>query len=611
MSSLIAGTRIARRRTRVVISTAAALAATAALASPAGAAVNGSHVVATVPDSSALELSGYPIGDALDIHVIRNGVVIGSAADTTVQDPKAKGIVNPNTDGILNVNGGTPPCWLNSTPQILPGDQVTVADASGTDSMIVQNVEATSIDQAPNGDVLVHGFAIAPGGGRYDPATFDASVQARITVPAGGGLFSNGRNNVRAGATKTDGTIAYDPPAAPGDPLPTTWTADFPLPPSDAALALANKNIEGVFTVGISELTIGRSPVAGPTAGCPPTVRNGVTSFDRSAVNASNFATPLTVNGATQPDATSVTVDVKDANGKAAPGSPFTVTPSGGTFQIPNVDVSTLADGTITATSSVVTPAGTIGGSSQSILKDIVAPTPPIADPNPSAGPIPSGTHVSLADDDATAAIHYTTAGTKPAAASPVFGAPILVDHAMTIRAIAIDPAGNVSPEASFAFTLTAPPVVTPPAAGGGGGATPPAAGPTTIIQQIPFAVPVLPAQAVQGTSVSSSPSPSTAAGRPAVRGLRVAVSGRALRVSLRLGSGANVVRFRVFRVKNGRVSGRALVTLLRPASASGTYTLRGAALRRLRRGSYALLADAGRSSSALGAAATVVFALR
>src|SRR3954453_9214261 len=78
VSNVSAGARVARRRTRAVISTAAALTAVAAFAAPAGAAVNGTHVVATVPDSSALELSGFPIGDALNIHVVRNGVVIGS-----------------------------------------------------------------------------------------------------------------------------------------------------------------------------------------------------------------------------------------------------------------------------------------------------------------------------------------------------------------------------------------------------------------------------------------------------------------------------------------------------------------------------------------------------
>jgi hypothetical protein len=52
---------------------------------------------------------------------------------------------------------------------------------------------------------------------------------------------------------------------------------------------------------------------------------------------------------------------------------------------------------------------------------------------------------------------------------------------------------------------------------------------------------------------------------------------------------------------------------MLRLPNASGRYsvTLRGAALRRLRAGRYALAADAGASTSAFGAVALVPFRLR
>jgi hypothetical protein len=110
------------------------------------------------------------------------------------------------------------------------------------------------MDLAANGDILVHGTATAPGGGPLDAATFAASVQARVSRPAGGVPFSNGRNTLRAGAGKFDGTIAYDGPGV------TTWTADFPAVGNDAALAMASKNFEGAFLIGLSELTIGRQP---------------------------------------------------------------------------------------------------------------------------------------------------------------------------------------------------------------------------------------------------------------------------------------------------------------------------------------------------------------
>src|SRR5690242_13191453 len=161
MSSCSTGARAARRRARAIISAAAAMTATAALASPAGAAVGGSHVVAVLPATQGLELSGYPLNDTLNIHVIRNGITIGSATGVTTPDRKT-----PNS-GVLNVAGGAPPCWTGNTPQILPGDEITVDDGgAGVDSTIVQNVGATSLERDPvTGDILVHGYAIAPGGG--------------------------------------------------------------------------------------------------------------------------------------------------------------------------------------------------------------------------------------------------------------------------------------------------------------------------------------------------------------------------------------------------------------------------------------------------------------
>jgi hypothetical protein len=560
------GARVARRRTRAVIATAAALGAAAALAAPAGAVVNGSHIVATLPESSTLELSGYSSGAHLTVNAKRNGVVIGTALTDVAPDGSAG--VNPVA------------CWQGSaTPQLLPGDTIEVSGDGPTDTATVQDVNATSLEIDPvTGNILVHGYARAPGGGPLDAASFSASVQARITAPKGTS-FSNGRRTLRAGATKFDGQIAYDGPGT------TNWTATFPPKGDDAALAQNATNFEGAYLIGVSELTIGRLPVAAPGAGCPPIQRNGVTNFDRAAVNASNAGSPLVVSGVTQPDATSVSVTVTDANGATA--GPVTVTPNGGVWKAPGIDVSGLADGALTAGASITTPAQTFNGSAGTILKDVVVPPAPVASPLP--GAFSAAQSVSLGDDDSTATIHYTTVGTRPGAGSPAFGTtPILVDHSLTIRAVAVDAAGNVSPEASFAYTI--------------GGA--PAGGGSSLVQQIPLLLPLAPRQGVQGTA-------STA--RPAVRGLSVAVRrGHALRAAMRLGGGAGVVRFRVFRARHGRPSGRALVTAARLPAADGRYvvTLRGRALRRLRAGRYVLEARAGTSRAALGAAARVAFRL-
>jgi hypothetical protein len=600
MSRRFSGVRAARRRPRAVISAAAVMAATAALASPAGAAVGGSHVVAVLPATQGLELSGFPLNDTLNVHVIRNGITIGSATGVTTPDKKNQNL------GDLNIAGGAPPCWTGSTPQILPGDEVTVDDGgAGVDSMIVQNVGSTSLERDPvTGDILVHGFAIAPGGGEYDPATFAANVQARITIAAGQ-LFGNQRNTIRAGGGKFDGTIAYDAPTV-NDPNPVTWTADFPLSDFDAQLALGSKDFEGVYTVGLSEITIGRTPAG--ASGCPAPAADSVTSFDRSAVNVANVATPMTISGVAEPGATNVSVVLSDTKGDKVTDP--NVVPSNGSWTT-TLDASGLLDGTLTATPTFSVSGQTdFVGATMTIAKDTVAPAPPIADPP--AGELANAQHVSLGDDDPTAAIHYTTAGTKPASASPVFGAPVLVDHAMTIRAIAIDPVGNESAESAFAYTVAAP--VAPPAGGGGGGGggVPPVSGGggPTIIEVIP-ALPIQPVAPGQGVAGNRVTSPA----RPAVSGMRVSVaSGHTLHVSMRLGRGASVVRFRVFRAgRGGKPTGSALVTLVRLPSASGRYavTLRGGALRSLRSGRYVLEAQAGASRAALGATARAAFSLR
>jgi hypothetical protein len=371
------GPRAARRR-RGVITTAVALTAAGALASPAVAAVADPHVLAAIPDASALELSGYPPNAKLTIEALRGPVVIGTATGTTsAGDGTAK-----NPGGDLAVNPDV--CWQGSSPQLLPGDTIRVTGA-GTDTMTIANVEATSFEQDLSGDILVHGFATGAGGAPLDAATFSASVQARLTTT--GALFDfNGRNTLRAGATKTDGTIAYDAPTL-NEPAPTTWTARFHLTTqADVDRALANKNVEGVLLVGLSELTIGRTPVGAPGAGCPPVQKNSVTSFGgRTAVNVANAATPMGISGAAQPDVTNVAVTLTDHNGKSVAYAG--VAPSGGTWTTAGMGVGGLADGTLTATPTMTsTSIGTFTGATSTILKDTVAPPAPVSS-------VPAGTY--------------------------------------------------------------------------------------------------------------------------------------------------------------------------------------------------------------------------
>jgi len=299
------------------------------------------------------------------------------------------------------------------------------------------------------------------------------------------------------------------------------------------------------------------------------------------------------VSGVAQPDATNVAVTISDPLGHTVTAPP--VAPVGGVYTTARMSVSGLSDGTLTATPTFTVPGQPpFVGATMTIRKDVVVPLAPVA--SPSGGTFTSTKAVTLDDDDQTAKIHYTLAGTTPSPASPVFGALISVDHSLTIRAIAVDAAGNASPEASFPFTIVSPAAVSPTAPASG-------AGTTTIIQQVPFLLPLAaPSQAVAGNRVASP-------ARPAVRGLTVAVGhGRALRIAMRPGSGAKVVRLRVLRASGGS----ALLTAVRSVSAGRvTITLSGPALRHLRAGAYLLEARAGASRGALGAATRTAFRLR
>jgi hypothetical protein len=580
LSSLTSGTRVARRRTRAIITTAGALAAAAALAAPAGAAVGGTHVIAVLPDSSGMELT-YPAKTTLGVSLIRGGTTLSTATVTT------------DSSGAAAINGGTADCWTGITPDILPGDTVEVTGPGFDDTMVVQGVTSERPVQTAPDTVVVHGTA--PG---RPPAS---QLEARVIGASADAFAINAKRVLRAGVGQQF-VIDYDGPTG------AAWTATYPgLSPADVQRALTATDSRGVVLPNLNELTISQNPVVrGPQPPCAaPLLRDAVTSSSPSSVNIAHAGQNLVLSGVSQ-DASSVAVSLDDENPATAPVTATTTatappSPSSGsqtwTATIPGAAVSGLTDGPLTVSATFTKLAGPpLAGGSLSILKDLSAPAAPTATPLPASGPFGTAQSVTLSDADASAAIHWTNDGSTPSASSPVLakGAAIAVTSSQTIRAIAIDPAGNAGPVASFAYVIGVP----APAGGGGGGTT-------TIIQQIPL----LPLSAVRvlGSRVTSP-------ARPAVRGLSVSVlSHRALRVAMGLDRGAAVVRLQVFRARGGAPAGSALVSALRLPIGSGRFvvTLRSSALRSLRRGSYVLAAQAGASRGALGTASRRTFRVR
>lgn len=592
MSNLLSGSRGAGSAARTAISTAAALALAAAFAGPAGAAPTGTHVIATLPDSSGMELSTYPANTSLAVTLIRDNV------------PIAHGTAVTDGAGDAAVNGGGTDCWTDMTPDMVAGDVVQITDAAGTftDTMTVEGTSAElPVKTAPD-TVEVHGTA-ADAQGNPLPIT---GVEARITSKV---LFANGKRLLRAGAGDPF-ALSYDAPGS------THWTATFSgLSSTDVDLALAPLESRGVFTsAGLNELTISQNPSArGPSAPCTaPLLRDAVTSSSPAAINIAHAGSNLVLSGVSQ-DASGVAVslDDQDPSTNAVAVAAVTPTPASGaqtwTATVPAAAIAGLKEGTLTASANYTLAAGTIGGGSLSILKDLVAPGTPGATPSP--GTYPTTQAVSLSVSDSTAAIHWTNDGSTPTASSPTLagGATIPVTATQTIRAVAIDPAGNPGPVATLAYTIAAPAPPAAPAAGGGAAAAGASTGggaAALVAQRIPLtgSVPVL------GGRKAPSGSPALA-----IRGLTVTVQRHhALRVSMRLPAGTGVVRLRVFRARKGRPTGAPLVTALRLPAANGRYavTLRAKALRALRSGRYVLEVQAGTSRRSFGTPSRRVFAL-
>ncbi len=87
--------------------------------------------------------------------------------------------------------------------------------------------------------------------------------------------------------------------------------------------------------------------------------------------------------------------------------------------------------------------------------------TPPVVTASPAGGAYAAGTTIALSANE-PATIRYTTDGSTPTAASPVYSTPIPLTASFTLRYLAVDAVGNTSVPASQAYTVgadTTPPV--------------------------------------------------------------------------------------------------------------------------------------------------------
>jgi hypothetical protein len=500
-----------RRRTRARrLTKALALTAlgSAALAAPAGAALNspspieGRNTVFPMRDFYAME--AYPPNSRLYVRVLRDGHVVGTASGVT------------DAAGLLEVNHPGGVCWDQpSTPDIIEGDIVqTSADPefdsvqNDVDQVISAGVMAEAAFDDGHGNVVMKGTAQAVDANGelvFNPVTGApvpgdlANLESRIVQPELGPLI--GKRDLRAPggiAGQYTGTLAFDAPGS------IHWTAVFSgLDQDEIDVAVAGESrilswmatdpAGGRLGVTIYEADLIGGPGFG---GCPNLASYAVTGSNPASVNiGTSSLANLRVSGVSN-HASLVELTLDDEADPATPAItlPGVVpNPASGdqtwSVDIPMSQVLTLDDGPLTASAlytvgqrqvgerpvmdpntgqQAVDGDGNpifepifepikIGGATRAIQKDLVLPAAPVATPGEGLYRVRQSVELSIvAPEDLDGVIRYTRNGSVPTATNgSTFGpADLQVSADQTIKARVMDPAGNLSP---IAATCTSP----------------------------------------------------------------------------------------------------------------------------------------------------------
>jgi hypothetical protein len=429
---------------------AAAILGSAALAGPAQAqapdptAAHPPEIALTYNTGEILAIeTGTGAGDPAEVR--RNGTLIATGA---FDGDSAEGFA-VNSQHLVDA-GVTSGCWDNFLPQILPGDVVTAAGADIT----IPDIWAA--DPVVEGDtIVVHGTA-GPG--------VDFGLMSVQIHPANEARFDNmgssGGAFLDSGVAKGfAATLTRDAGSS------TNWTARFTGLGSQIALA------QGASAVVLTDSTGGVDPAAGeviqlvgyesgvtptPAGGCAGAFApNEAKSVSRGLINAANVGSDLSITGVSQPGANATGVTLIDANGKTVSGAASGA--ASWTGSIAGSALATLADGPIRVASTYSIGAGrTVSGL---LTKDTTAPGAPRASVTP--GSYTSTQNVGLSASEGT--IRYTTDGSEPNGNSASYTRPISVDRSQTIKAVAIDAAGNASSISEFGYAIGAPAVAPRP----------------------------------------------------------------------------------------------------------------------------------------------------
>jgi hypothetical protein len=575
--------------------TAAAVAGSVALCADANAAltepgsVRTGHNVSVFHEIDFVATFGHQVGTPLRVEVFRGSHLIARAEGPAVSTPEGGGLeVNHGPEGTPAPGD----CWSKATADIRPYDKIVVTDADGgTDTILVDDIVVESgpvPDPDVPGDVVLTGHARSALGG---PVADALEGEFRLT------------SKLRGGPER----IERD-----GESFKAIYTPPYTMERGGPATPVQLTNPAAEHTIGFGHtfpFATGETQIAdagsapGPALGCEGLApaasdANAATAVDREVVGP---GAGLAVSGTATGTVDGVSVTLDDGPDGAAPvvasTTELTLTDNaptgadrGWTVAFSAAELATFgANANLTAT-----PAFTGGGAATAppirVRRDTVAPAAPQA--SPAAGRH-EGTQLVDLFAEAGAVIRYTMDGSVPTASSPRFGASLLVDRTTTIRAIAIDAGGNVSPVATLTF------VIGPLSAGDPGRAAIvplPAAPVLTIAQPAPVAITApVPAVTLRVARLA-------APGRLSARGARR----NGLTASFVAPRGADYADARLYRLDGTRRTLVARKTFATTAGRRDVARFTSAAIRRkLRAGRYVLEVRTGPALGSLGPAVT------
>src|SRR4051812_36728854 len=150
-----------------------------------GVAVPGGEIVY---NTASITLSTFPVG-ATPITVSRDGTVIANATANV----DGTGLANLNVAGIVAPEPLD--CWTGFTPEILPGDVITIGGAAGT-TITTPNFSVERPTQVGN-ELIMHGSAADAAG---NPMAVDGTLVSKLQ------RFSTGSK----GAQIMTGALSFD-----------------------------------------------------------------------------------------------------------------------------------------------------------------------------------------------------------------------------------------------------------------------------------------------------------------------------------------------------------------------------------------------------------------